>query len=86
MRSLGAGAQGWECSSARETPPSESRGDSSRPNQGQWGRRAEGRAGQTTEDRAVLISSESKPKTRSHPVNKEWDRDKMVPSQGHNYM
>lgn len=29
-----------------------------------------------------MLSSESKPKTRSHLVNKEWDRNKMVPSQG----
>lgn len=73
-------AQGWECSSARETPRGEHRGERSRPNRRQWGRRAEGRGGHRGQSCAQLRSPSRK--ARSHSVNKECDRDKMVPNQG----
>lgn len=73
-------AQGWECSSARETPRGEHRGERSRPNRRQWGRRAEGRGGHRGQSCAQLRSPCRK--ARSHSVNKECDRDKMIPNQG----
>lgn len=74
LKSPGAVAQGWECSSARQNHLL------SRPNRRQWGRRAEDRGGHRGQSWAQLRSPSQK--ARSHSVNKEWDRDKMVPSQG----
>lgn len=56
---------------------SECRGEHNRR---QWGRRAEGREGHREQSCAQLRSPSRK--VKSHSVNKEWEREKMIPNQG----